>query len=268
MNLVELGLSFVEGLALIASPCILPVLPLVLSTSVEGGRKRPFGIILGFVLAFTAFAMLSRRLVLLLGVNLDAIKYGSLVLLALLGVVLLSKSLSEKFSALTQRFANTGSNLSAGPSGGFGSGILIGMLIGLVWTPCAGPILAAVLVQIIRQQSDAQAFLLVASFAFGAGVPMLIISLTGRKIMAKLSFFTKHSEGVRKAFGVLILIAVALIATGIDPQALISGQGSVTSASAASVGGLEDALEQPYPAPELAGIQGWVNSRPLTMASL
>lgn len=268
MNLVEIGLSFLEGLALIASPCILPVLPLVLSASAQGGRKRPFGIILGFVLAFTAFAMLSRKLVTLLGINLDAIKYGSLVLLALFGLVLLSKSLSEKFSNLTQRFASAGSNLSAGASGGFGSGILIGMLIGLVWTPCAGPILAAVLVQIIRQQSDAQAFLLVAAFAFGAGVPMLVISLTGRKIMAKLSFFTLHAEGVRKTFGVLILIAVAFIAAGIDPQSLLSGRGSVTIASAASSSGLQDALEQPYPAPEFTGIQGWINSHPLTMASL
>lgn len=268
MHPIEIGLSFLEGLALIASPCILPVLPLVLSASVEGGRKRPFGIILGFVLAFTLFAMLSRKLVMLLGINLDAIKYGSLILLALFGLVLLSKSLSEKFSNLTQRFASAGTNLSASAAGGFGSGIVIGMLIGLVWTPCAGPILAAVLVQIIRQQSDAQAFLLVASFAFGAGVPMLIISLTGRKIMAKLGFFTKHSEEVRKAFGVLILIAVAFIASGIDPQSLVSSRSSVTSASAVSASGLQDALAQPYQALEFTGIQGWINSQPLTMESL
>lgn len=267
MSIVEFGLSFIEGLALIVSPCILPVLPLVLSASVDGGRKRPFGIILGFVLAFTAFAMLSRKLVMLFGINLDAIKYGSLVLLALFGLILLSKSLSEKFSALTQRFANVGSNLSSGASGGFGSGILIGMLIGLVWTPCAGPILAAALVQIIRQQSDAQAFLLVAAFAFGAGVPMLVISLTGRKMMAKLSFFTRHSESVRKAFGVLILMAVAFIATGIDPQSLAQERGNL-NASTSSPSGLQDALEQPYEAPEITGIQGWINSHPLTMASL
>jgi cytochrome c biogenesis protein CcdA len=132
MNPVEVGLSFLEGAALIASPCILPVLPLVLGASVEGGRKRPFGIILGFVIAFTAFALLSRQLVMLLNINLDVIKYGSLVFLALFGLVLLSGKLSEKFSALTQRFADAGSSLSSGAKDGFGSGILIGMLIGLV----------------------------------------------------------------------------------------------------------------------------------------
>ena len=51
MNPIEIGLTFLEGVALIASPCILPVLPLILGASVEGGRKRPFGIILGFVIA-------------------------------------------------------------------------------------------------------------------------------------------------------------------------------------------------------------------------
>ena len=57
MHPLEIGLSFLEGLALIVSPCILPVLPLVLSSSIEGGRKRPFGIITGFVIAFTIFAL-------------------------------------------------------------------------------------------------------------------------------------------------------------------------------------------------------------------
>ena len=140
MHLIELGLAFFEGLALIASPCILAVLPLVLSASIEGGRRRPFGIIVGFVLAFTAFALLSRKLVMFLGINLDIIKYGSLVFLALFGSVLLSERLSEKFSALTQHFASAGNSLSIEAKDGFFSGIVIGAFIGLVWTPCAGPI--------------------------------------------------------------------------------------------------------------------------------
>src|SRR5476651_752095 len=98
MNFIAIGLSFVEGLALIASPCILPVLPLVLSASVEGGRKRPFGIIIGFVLSFTLFAMASRKLVAAFHINLDIIKDGSLIFLLLFGFVLLSEKLSAKFS--------------------------------------------------------------------------------------------------------------------------------------------------------------------------
>lgn len=265
MNPVEIGLSFLEGIALIASPCILPVLPLVLGASADGGRKRPFGIILGFVVAFTAFALLSRKLVMLLNLNLDVIKYGSLALLAVFGLVLLSGKLSEKFSVFTQRFANTGSHLSSNAKDGFGSGIVIGMLIGLVWTPCAGPILAAILVQVIRQQSDTLAFVEVASFAFGAGLPMLIIALTGRQILSKLRFFATHTESMRKIFGIVILLAVGFIATGIDPQSLFTHR---AMASVSQKTGLIDGLKEPYDAPEFSGLNDWLNSEPIRMASL
>ncbi len=262
---LEIGLSFLEGLALIASPCILPVLPLVLGASLDGGRKRPFGIIIGFVLAFSAFALFSRALVSTLGINLDSLKNASLVLLAVFGCVLLSTTLSDKFSAATQRFANMGNRLSSKTDDGLLSGILIGLLIGVVWTPCAGPLLAVALVQIIRQESDAQALALIVSFAMGAGIPMLLISLMGRKAMTKLNFFAIHAQKIRKGFGVIILLAVAFIASGLDAQTLFTNppQPSVITET-----GLQDALEKPYPAPEFTGIQEWLNSNPRTMASL
>lgn len=263
MPSIEIGLSFIEGIALIASPCILPVLPLVLGASVDGGKKRPFGIIVGFVFAFTAFAMLSRKLVATLDIDLDFIKYGSLIFLALFGLVLLSERLSAIFSSATQRFASAGSNITANSKEGFFSGIFIGMLIGLIWTPCAGPILAAVLVQIIRQESDIQALFLVGAFAFGAGVPMLIISLTGRKIMSKLGFLTRHAATVRKVFGVVILLAVGFIASGVDAQSFFTKNETTSIAS-----GLQNVLPNPYPVPEFVGIQEWLNSNPLTMQAL
>ncbi|MDD2721398.1 MAG: cytochrome c biogenesis protein DipZ [Gallionella sp.] len=266
MNMVEIGLASIEGLALIASPCILPVLPLVLAASVEGGKRRPFGIIIGFVLAFSVFAIAARQLVAALGVDLDVIKNASLVLLALFGLVLLSAKLSARFSAWTQGAANVGNQLAMSRGEGLLSGIVIGALIGLVWTPCAGPILAAVLVQVIRQQSDFAGYLIIVSFAFGAGIPMLLIALTGRRLLGRLGFITRHAETVRKVFGVLILLSVAYIASGFDAQTLLS-----TEKKSASPRGellLQDGLNQPYAAPEFAGVDAWLNSQPLTMQSL
>lgn len=267
MHPIEIGLSFLEGLALIVSPCILPVLPLILSTSVAGGRRRPFGIISGFVIAFSLFALLSRKLVSVLHINLDYIKYGSLVLLALFGITLLSEKLQEKFGSITQNFASTGTTLSANAKDGFFSGILIGILIGLVWTPCAGPILAVALVQIIRERNNFSAICLIFAFAIGAGIPMLIISLTGRRLIAKLSFLSTNAGLVRKILGVLVLVAVVFIATGFDPENIFSQatpknitQVDKTSVEVKSDGKLQNALSNPYKMPQFAASDVWINT--------
>ena len=265
MSIIDIGLAFLEGLALIVSPCILPVLPLVLATSVGGGRRRPYGIIIGFVLAFGLFAIVARKVVALLGIDLDIVKHISLLLLALFGLVLLSSRLSDKFSALTQGAADFGNRLAGTGGEGLGSGILIGSLIGLVWTPCAGPILAAVLVQVIRQQTDLAGDLIIFAFGIGTGVPMLVIALTGRTIMNKLGFFTRHAETVRRAFGVLILLSVAYIASGVDVQALLTPKKAESPRSELV---LQNGLGRSYVAPEFVGIEAWLNSPPLTMQSL
>jgi cytochrome c biogenesis protein CcdA/thiol-disulfide isomerase/thioredoxin len=265
MNPIDIGLAFVEGLALIVSPCILPVLPLVLATSIEGGRTRPFGVITGFIISFTVFALLSRQLVATFNIDLDIIKNVSLVLLAAFGLILLSETLSQKFSSATQRFANLGGSLSSNAKGGYFGGVLIGLLIGLVWTPCAGPLLAAVLVQVIRQQNDVQGLIVILSFAIGAGVPMLMIALTGRQLISRLSFFTQHAEAVRKTFGVLILAAVVFLYSGIDPQSFFT---RTEVPQQQSSGRLEHGLVQPYETRDFKGIEAWLNSKPLTIKGL
>lgn len=268
MNLFSLLLAFLEGIALIVSPCILPVLPIILAASITGGHKRPFGIILGFVVAFSAFAIFSRHLILWLQIDLDIIKYTSLVLLSIFGLVLLSEKLSDKFSFLTARLASKGDQLSSRAGEGFWSGIWIGVLIGLVWTPCAGPILAAVLVQVIREESSFQAFWLIASFATGVGVPMLLISLLGKRIIKRIAFLNTHTETIRKVFGVFILLSVAFIATGVDLQGLFEKKLSQTTVMNVGQSGLTNALTSPYPAPAIIGIADWLNSGPLTLSSL
>jgi len=267
--MLDILLSFLEGLALIASPCILPVLPLVLSTSIDGGKSRPFGIIAGFIVAFSAFVLLSRQLVEAFHINTDNIRYASLALLFALGFILLFDTLSEGFSRLTQGAADFGSKFGTDNKGGFLSGVVIGCLIGLVWTPCAGPILAAVLVQVIRQQTDLQSILVTVAFALGAGIPMFIIAMTGRTLMKRFGFLTQHTTAIRKIFAILIILSAIYLGFGSNIQSLFQQpQPSTIQAEPQFTSQLEKPLATPYPAPKLTGIQAWLNSNPLVLSDL
>src|ERR1700722_15964548 len=196
----HLALALIEGLGLIASPCILPILPIMLASSLDGGKARPLGIIAGFITMFTIFTLLSRQILNSLNADPEIVRDVALGLLVLFGLIMLSKTLSDKLLGVTQGLANFGQNLASrfDQKQGFGSGVSIGALIGLIWAPCAGPILAAAVVQIIQAKSGLETALTVVMFALGAGIPMLLIALLGRKIMNRLTFLKTHSYGVRR----------------------------------------------------------------------
>ncbi len=275
---LNLLLAFGEGLALIASPCILPILPIVLSVGLDGGKWRPYGVILGFITAFCAFTLLSRSLVNALGLDPLLVRNVSFGLLLLLGVVMLSTRLTDHFSNWTQSLSNVGNKLTQGngqKKQGFWSGLLVGLFIGLIWSPCVGPIIAVVLVQTIRQTSNIASLLTLAAFSVGVAVPMLLITLGGKKIMSQLNFFKTRSTMIRKGLGAVIIATVVLTIGGdllhLTSPTPTTATGGDSAASAAAIPGLQSGLANPYPAPNFAGISAWLNTpggKPLTMASL
>ncbi len=264
-DIINVGLAFLEGLGLIVSPCILPILPLILAGSLEGSKRRPIGIIVGFVVIFALFTFFSRQLVRYTGIDLGLVRNISFILLILFGLIMLSTSLTEKFALLTRRLANVGSRLSiTNTQNGFIGGVVFGSLIGLVWTPCAGPILAAVIVQTVIQQTTFGSFLTVLAFGIGAGVPMLIIALFGRVIVEKFTFLKEKAELFRKILGAII-IATVLYMIYSDNFA-VSFAGSLKQPVHQDK--IINGVSNPYPAPAIEDISAWINSSPLKLSDL
>lgn len=265
-NSINIGLAFIEGFSLIISPCILPILPIILAGSLEGNRKRPIGIIVGFVITFAFFTFFSKKIVEISGLDLNLVRNVSFVLLILFGIIMISTTLTQLFGKLTQKLANVGSGIPIvnDPEAGFLSGFLFGGLIGLIWTPCAGPILAAVIVQIILQNESLNSFLILLAFSIGAALPMLLMVLFGRKATLQFNFFKKHAHGFRKVLGVIILVSVFLM---INTQSFSNSTPVVNTLHTTTHAHktLINTLITPYPAPEIAGIEAWINSKPLIL---
>ena len=203
-------------------------------------------------------------------IDLNIIRWVSLTLLTGLGCVLISDRLSEKFGYATQFAANFGANLTTKAKDGFGSGLFIGMLIGLIWTPCAGPILATVLVQIIHQKTEISGLIILLAFALGTSIPMFIIAYMGQRLVKQLHFFQKHANSIRRILGFLILFSVAymgLLTNVFNLSSLFSIRPIISNSQSSGVD-LENALPTPIPAPDFVGIDAWINSQPLTMQSL
>ncbi len=263
----QVALAFSEGLALAISPCILPILPFLLAASLDRDRWRPFQIVVGFITTFVIFTLVSRKIVLWTGIQQDQIQYGALILFLIMGLIMVIPWFEDLFSRLTGGVANKASEVSSGqitrnPLGGF----VIGGLIGLVWTPCAGPILAVALIQVIQAQTDLHAVIILLAFSFGAGVPMLAIGYFGHYLSSVLGHIKKHAVMIRRIFGILIIGVAGLGLMGIN-LAQLAVTPSVAAESSMSEG-LANGLAKPYDAPKLDGGIQWFNSKPLTLQEL
>ncbi len=214
-NLIEAPIALLAGVLTIASPCVLPILPIVLGTSMQrsGGasRTRPIFIVLGFVLAFAALGMLLASVSQSASIAQDTLRLAGVAMLALTGLSMLwrrpydwlMENLNERISSLGARAGNTGS----GNLGGF----VLGMSLGAVWTPCAGPVLASILVLVAKAQDLGWSAGLLMLYAIGAGIPMLAIAYGGQFMTVRVRFAANYAERLQKIFGLLIILTACAI---------------------------------------------------------
>ncbi|WP_133135886.1 cytochrome c biogenesis protein DipZ [Legionella rowbothamii] len=264
-NFVTIFLGFIEGFGLIISPCILPILPVFLAASLTGSKKRPIGMIIGFTFFFALLIFFSRQLVNYLGINFEVIRSMGYIFLLLFGLIMLSDYLTEQFSRITQKLAQVGSIFSSlnKAEGGFFNGILLGGLIAIIWTPCAGPILAAIIVQTVVQKTTLLSFFTLLAFALGAVIPLFILSLYGKKIMSTFIFFKTRAALFRKLLGAILIASVVYMIYFENTSASTTISTGVKTSNA-----LIDGLWRPYPEPQIAGIATWINSGPLRLNDL
>ena len=168
--LILIAIGFVAGIVTALSPCVLPVLPIVLAGGATG--RRPLAIVAGIVVSFTVFTLFAAWLLDLLGLPQDVLRNLAIALLLLMALTLLVPKVGELLARPLQRLTRRG-------SGDHGGGFLLGASLGLVFVPCAGPVLAAVTFLAAQREFGIRTVALTLAYALGAALPMLAIALGG-----------------------------------------------------------------------------------------
>jgi len=279
--LVLLGIAFLAGVITALSPCVLPVLPLLLAGSAASeSRWRPFAVMAGLVVSFTTFTLAGAALLSSLGLPQDLLRTLAIAMLFLLAASLLSqrvaRGLERPFLFLTRR-----------PVARESSGFVIGLSAGLVMVPCAGPVLAAVAALAATGEVTWRVVLVTIAYAVGHAVPLLAIAIGGQRLTSSVRVLRTHAHVLRQGAGVIVaLTAVAIVLNA--PEKLATAvpgytqafQDRVESSSTgqrelARLGGADDTAEAVEAdrggAPEIQGIEKWINTpgeAPLTLGAL
>ncbi|HLM84701.1 MAG TPA: cytochrome c biogenesis protein CcdA [Solirubrobacteraceae bacterium] len=211
--IVLLGFAILAGAGTALSPCALPVLPALLSAGAVGGRRRPLGIVLGLSVTFTVTIVGLANVVDGVGLGNDPLRDVSIVVLLAFGVALLVPDAAARLEAPLSRLARFGvGGMRATTGDGFLSGLLVGGALGFVYTPCASPILAAV---ISVSAASGKTIALAVAYAAGSAAVLLALSLGGRRVFDRVR---KAGRGplLGRALGTIMILTAVAILTNLD----------------------------------------------------
>jgi cytochrome c biogenesis protein CcdA/thiol-disulfide isomerase/thioredoxin len=204
--------ALVAGAGTALSPCVLPVLPAVLSAGVTGGRRRPLGVVTGIVSSFTFATVALVYVIDALGLPDDLVRWIAIGTLGVFGVVLLVPTLADRVEALVSRLA-PGPRRGAGD--GFGSGFLLGLSLGLVYAPCAGPILAGVITVSASQDFTAGKLAVALSYALGSGAVLYGLMIGGRRLVER---WRPWQGQIQMAMGALLIATAMAMSADLDTR--------------------------------------------------
>lgn len=212
------GLGFLAGVLSTLSPCVLPIIPILLGSAVNAHRRAPLALAAGLALSYaligTALAWAGSAL------DLDTSVFRSLgaILLGLLGLVLMSSHLQQRFASGTSGFSNAGDQLLARLRiDGLWGQFVVGLVLGVVWSPCVGPTLGAAIVLASQGSQLPQVALLMGIFGAGAALPVVALAYVSRNAMLKMRGRLMQAGKTGKALlGATMLALSALILSGTD----------------------------------------------------
>lgn len=202
------------------SPCVLPLLPILLSSALAAHRFGPYALAGGLALSFTVTGVFVASLGAALGLDQGLFRLVAASLLIIFGVILLSTRLQEKFAVATSGLSGAGNTMLAGMSlDGLPGQFLLGLLLGVVWSPCVGPTLGAAATLASQGQSLGQVTLLMALFGIGAAAPLVTLGLVSRGAITKVrgKLLAAGKFGKQVLGGVMMLLGL-LILSGADKQ--------------------------------------------------
>ncbi len=289
--------ALVAGAGTAITPCVLPVLPALLSASALGGRRRPLGIVIGLASTFTIAIVALAQVVKGVGLAGGAARTLAIVVLLAFGLILLVPQLAARVQAPLSRLARFGPRTRGD---GFWSGIGVGAALGFVCAPCAGPILAAVTSVSASGGASARIVAVAISYSVGLSAVLLLYAVGGRAVIERVRR-SARGHVVERSLGAVLLLTAVLMFANLDvrfeealaksnslPGFLVDPTSSLENSSAvqkrlaslrpASPFATRQAAQAPNsslpklgPAPEFTGTEQWFNTpggRPLSLSGL
>lgn len=210
------GFGFLAGLLSTLSPCVLPILPILIGSATHAHRHAPWALAGGLALSY---ALIGTALIWAggsLGVDTSAFRYAGAVLLGMFGAVLMSGALQQRFASLTAGIGGAGNGLIARMRlDGLPGQFAIGLLLGLVWSPCVGPTLGAAIVYASQGEHLPQASLLMAVFGIGAALPLVLLANVSRSAMGRMrGSLMRAGKAGKIILGAVMIVLALLILTG------------------------------------------------------
>lgn len=218
LSLPQVGLSLAAGGLTTLSPCVFPLLPLIVGGALQGSRFAPVAMGAGMTLSFAAIGMLLGSLGPALGVDADAVRTAGAAMLIAFALVMLVPALGDRFTRWMLPIASSANAASAKLDGGSLLGaLLLGGVLGLVWSPCSGPLLGSALSLVASEGGVARGGVVLGIFGLGAAIPLVAVAYASRSGFNRVrDWVLARIERVRHGFAVLLGLMGFAILTGGD----------------------------------------------------